>query len=91
VREVIRSEEIRDLLDDLFEEEALAIGGLIALHPVDEEIVARLFGSLTVIRDKALKRIEAPATSNIGTANTTMQLAAPHPAVEAFLAKLGRC
>jgi hypothetical protein len=86
---VIRSNDVRELLDDLFEETALAIGGLIAIHPVDDQVVARLFASLHVIRDKAMCRIEGTqwGESRPQSGHRTSE---PHPAVEEFLARLGR-
>ena len=37
--------EARQLIDDLFEEEALALGGIVAVRRVDDEIVWRPAGS----------------------------------------------
>jgi hypothetical protein len=81
--------QVRELLDDLHEEQALAIGGLIAAHPVEDDFIWRLFRSLDVVRQKALKRLDG---SDPRRANrvATAAFPEPHPAIEEFLAKLGR-
>ena len=48
----------RDLINRLFEEEALALGGLAALHEVDDDLVQRLIGNMSAIRARALSRLE---------------------------------
>jgi hypothetical protein len=81
--------EVLCLLDDLHEEQALAIGGLIATHPVEDDFVWRLFRSLEVVRQKALRRLEGSDLHEAsGPARRTFP--EPHPAIEEFLAGLGR-
>jgi len=72
----------RELIDRLFEEEALAIGGLVAIHELDDALVRRLFQTLGVIRKRTLRRLRQNA-STPESAGTT-----PHPAIEEFLASL---
>ncbi|MFN8179289.1 MAG: hypothetical protein U0167_15260 [bacterium] len=85
---MFQEDAVRELVDDVFEEEALAIGGLVALYHVDETAVQRLFASLTVIRDKTLRRIgSGGAPAAIFEERPRSE---PHPAVEEFLARLGR-
>ena len=57
-------EEFRDLIDDLFEEEALVLGGLVAIHEVDDDLVWQLARSLDAIRRKALARLNQ--TEHVG-------------------------
>ena len=56
---MITETEARDLIDGVFEEEALAIGGLVAIHEVPDDLVWRLVKSLDTIRERVLRRIEA--------------------------------
>lgn len=79
-------EEARELLDDLFEEEVLLVGGIMARHQVGEEFIWTLMRNLDQIRNRFLSRIEEmpEETSEPGNeANLT-----PHPAIEGFLLKL---
>ena len=77
------------LVNDLFEEEALIIGGLVAVHEMDDDLVWRLMKHLAVIRGKVLRRLEdqAPADENTPPRRPTLT---PHPAVEDFLLALRR-
>ena len=77
-----------ELVNDLFEEAALAIGGLVALYPVNDEFVQRLFASLSVIHQKAMQRIEEPDSK--GSAGSARARGEPHPDIAEFLAKIGR-
>jgi len=76
----------RKLVVDLLEEEALTIGGLIAVHDVEDEFVWRLFRSLDAARRKALRQL-----AKNDTAGARRRLRPrPHPAIEEFLANLRR-
>ncbi len=55
---MITKAEVRELITDLFEEEALVIGGLVAVHKMDDDLVWRLVKNLDVIRGKILRRLE---------------------------------
>jgi hypothetical protein len=83
----MRVDDVRDLLDDVFEEEAFAIGGLVAAHPVSDIIVERLVRSLTVIRARTLRKLEG---RDAGQPEVERGAVGPHPAIETFLAQLGR-
>ena len=80
--------EAKQLINDLFEEEALVIGGLVAVHRVDDEIIWRLVKNLDAIRSKTLRRIEDRSATDAGPAGCCDLR--PHPAVEDFLIKLRR-
>ncbi|HAM34581.1 MAG TPA: hypothetical protein DEB40_03265 [Elusimicrobia bacterium] len=86
---MITKEKARELVLDLFEEEALVIGGLAAVHGLDDDLVWRLMRNLDVILDKSLRRLESseasPAKADRDAVNTK-----PHPAIEDFLLKLRR-
>ena len=44
------------LINELFEEEALVIGGLVAVHEMDDDLVWRLIQNFNVIRGQILRR-----------------------------------
>lgn len=75
----------RELINGIFEEEALAIGGLVAVHPVDDDLVWRLIRSLDSIRRRALRRTGGGDPGENGTGSGSRFDPAPHPAVEEFL------
>lgn len=85
---MITTEETKDLINDLFEEVALVIGGLAAVHEMDDDLVWRLVKNLDVIRGKALRRIE-DRTSKNEAAEGELKFK-PHPAIEDFLRNLRR-
>jgi len=87
--EMITRTEARQLINDLFEEEALVIGGLVAVHRLDDDLVWRLVKNLDVIRGKALRRIEAGGDGGNGGATARPNLK-PHPAIEDFLLAVRR-
>jgi hypothetical protein len=72
---------VRSLINEVFEEEALLIGGLVAVHDLDDDLVWRLIRNLDVIRGKALRRLDDDDSVS-GVRDR------PHPAVETFLATL---
>ncbi|GJM43676.1 MAG: hypothetical protein DHS20C21_05180 [Gemmatimonadota bacterium] len=86
----MRTDDAWGVLDDAFEEAALAIGGLIVIHPVEDEVIQRLFASLTVIRERSLRRVEGVGKLPDASSSAPCGPGEPHPAVEAFLATLGR-
>jgi len=81
-------EEVRELLDELLEEEALLIGGSLAMYQVDDDFIWKLMKGLDQIRDRFIARIEDmpddPSAAG-GRINLT-----PHPAIEHFLLRLRR-
>jgi len=87
---MISKAEARDLITDLFEEEALVIGGLVAVHKVDDDLIWRLVKSLDVIRSKILRRLEDEALSDEPESQLQESSLKPHPAIEDFLLSLRR-
>ena len=78
--------EVRELLDDIFEEEALVVGGLMEIHGASTAFVRQFFGSLEAIRAHALERLAGearPPSPEPGPGGS-------RPAIEEFLARLGR-
>jgi len=87
---MISEAEARELIVDLFEEEALVLGGLVAVHEVEDDMVWRLVRNLDVICRKALRRLDAKNPSH-GKGTPMGQLdPKPHPAIEDFLQRLQR-
>lgn len=85
---MITKAEARELITDLFEEEALVIGGLVAVHEVDDDLVWRLVKNLDVIRSKILRRLEdkeLPVDTGFPPHRPHLK---PHPAIEDFLLSL---
>lgn len=75
----------RRLVVELLEEQALAIGGLIATHRVEDEFVWRLFRSLDASKRNTLRRV---AESGGRRASSAAVDPLRHPAVEEFLLQL---
>ena len=82
---MITESEVRALIADLFEEEALVIGRLVATYDIDDDLVWSLVRSLDVIRRRALSHIEQ-ATPEVPLSPEPMTR--PHPAVEDFLRRV---
>ncbi len=87
---MISKAEVRDLITDLFEEEALIIGGLVAVHKVDDDLVWRLVKGLDVIRGKTLRRLEDEESGDQAGPQPHRANLKPHPAIEDFLLSLRR-
>ena len=86
---MISTADAKELINDLFEEEALVIGGQVAVHEMDDDLVWRLVKNLDVIRGKVLRRLEdkAPADGKTPLRRPNLE---PHPAIEDFLLSLRR-
>jgi hypothetical protein len=87
---MISREEARDMIDCLFEEEALVIGGLIAVHDVEDDFIWRLVKNLDVIRGKTLRRLEESKSADGEESPERRPKLKPHPAIEDFLLKVRR-
>ena len=82
---MISKADAKALINDLFEEEALVIGGLVAVYEVDDDLVWRLIKNLDVIRGKILRRLEDQAPADVPLRRPNLK---PHPAIEEFLRSL---
>ena len=60
---MMRKAEVKDLILELFEEEALVLGGLVAVHKVDDDVIWRLVKNLDAIRRKALRPVSPTVSS----------------------------
>lgn len=81
---------VRGLVADVFEEIALVLGGLIAVHRVDDELVWRFVRGLDGVRLKAIRGIETRDQEAMSDSTPTEPDLRPHPAIEEFLLKLRR-
>jgi hypothetical protein len=87
---MISTAEARDLINDLFEEEALVIGGLVAVHKLDDDLVWRLIKNLDVIRVRTLRRLGDEPPDDDAKPWYRRPNLKPHPAIEDFLLSLRR-
>ena len=76
------------IIQEVFEEQALVIGGLLPFHEVDDEFIWKLLKGVDVVRNNAIRQLSgAPPVPSYGDRLKKLSLA-PHPAVEDFLSKL---
>lgn len=87
---MISTAEVKALINDLFEEEALVIGGLVAVYEMDDDLVWRLVKNLDVIRRRILRRLEDKVPAEEEASATRRPILKPHPAIEEFLLALRR-
>jgi len=87
---MISLEEARDLVDEIFEEEALLIGGIVAVHGMDDDLVWRLIRNLDVIRGRVLRRLDNRDEDEIDDSPNEKVNLNPHPAIQDFLIKIRR-
>jgi len=81
--------EVKELINDVFEQQALVLGGLVAMHGMEEELVWSLVRSMDTIRTRTLRSLDCagPAEEDAGEGRVDLK---PHPAIEDFLLKLRR-
>lgn len=87
---VITKEEARGLILDLLEQEALALGGAVALHDVEDSFVRLLVRDIDELRARTLRRLDAKGVAPGAGAERERPHLAPHPAIEDFLTRLRR-
>jgi len=80
--------EARDLVNDLFEEEALLIGGLVLVYGMDDDLVWHLVRSLDFVRRKFLRRVEDGSPADGVEPAPNGSSLRPHPAIADFLRSL---
>lgn len=81
--------EARRLVLEVFEESVLMLGGLVAVHAVDDDFVWSLVKGLDAVCSKALRNVDH-RDANESTAPDAESRLRPHPAIEDFLLKLRR-
>lgn len=85
---MVSKAQARSLIDDLFEEEALVIGGLVAIHDLDDDLVWRLVRSLGAIRSRTLRRLDDELPLDEIEQQHQRPNVKPHPAISDFLRSL---
>lgn len=74
---------LRELINEVFEEQALLLGGIVAVHAVEDEVVCRLVRGLDRIRRRALQRVDGATPAAPDSPRGAG--ADPHPAIERLL------
>ena len=87
---MISKAEARGMIDDIFEEEALVIGGLVAVHEIDDDLVWRLVRNLNAIRSRTLRRLDEELPLDEIELQHQRPNVKPHPAISDFLRSLRR-
>lgn len=85
---MITRKDVRGLIDAVFEQEALMIGGLVAVNDIRDDFVQKLVACLEAAHEKAVAGLaslggqpcEERKHPNLN----------PHPAIEAFLGRVRR-
>ena len=83
---MISKEEAKEIIRDLFEEEGLVIGGIVAVHEVEDDVVWQLMKNLDVVRRKVLSRLDN--SDGEDEPETRKPNLHPHPAIEEFLRRV---
>ena len=85
---MIEKTKVKEMISALFEEEALVIGGLVATHEVDDDLVWSLARSFDMIRERVLNSLtetEPFAPERGSSGKSTLQ---PHPAIQELLRRI---
>lgn len=85
----MQTTDARKLLDATFEELALVLGGIFAVHDVQDEAVWQIMKHLDLAHENALAKIEGFDPDARRAASPRSEYS-HHPAVEALLLKLKR-
>jgi len=85
---MITKAEAEDLINNVFEEEALVLGGLVALHDIEDDLVWRLVRNLDAIRSRTLRSLDDSDFPDADEAGPRRPDLRPHPAIEEFLRKI---
>jgi hypothetical protein len=78
---------VREIVTEIFEEEALLLGGIVAVCPVEDEVVWRLVRGLDRLRRRVMQRID-DASPAAPADRAQAAGAEPHPAIERFLREI---
>jgi hypothetical protein len=77
--------EVRSFIDDIFEEEALIVGGLVVMQDVPDRLVWRVVRSLDQIHSRTVHRLRNQPSSGRQPRRPNLS---PHPAIQSFLLRL---
>lgn len=100
---MIKIDEARDMVDDIFEQQALLIGGILAVHGMEDDTVWRLIRNLDVIRGRVMRKLDDREDEDDVPDDVLHDKCAcpredahrevnlkPHPAIQDFLIKIRR-
>ena len=87
---MISKDEAKKLINEVFEEEALVLGGLVAMHDIEDELVWRLARNLDLIRRKTLSRLNRSGDVETPESSNERPNLKPHPAIEHLLINIRR-
>jgi len=80
---MLNTAQARELVNQIFEEEALLLAGIVAVHKPDDDLVWRLARNLDLLRGRVLRRLDAGDAEDAGQ-NQWPNLT-PRPAIEHLL------
>jgi hypothetical protein len=84
---MLSTQDARDLIVELLEEQALLIGGIVSTHSVDDRVVGRLMRGFDDINRRAFARLDE-AESPPPIATLPDPATTPHPSIEHYLRAL---
>lgn len=88
---MIKVDEARNLVDEIFEQQALLIGGILAVYGMEDKTVWRLIRNMDVIRWNVMFKLDELEDEDdipddvLQEKNFNLK---PHPAIEGFLGKI---
>lgn len=83
---MLSEHEVKRLIDDIFEEEALIIGGMAAIKKIEDDNVNRIIRNFDLLRKKYFQRIEEKSQGHEETLLRDNRRL--HPAIQEFIKKL---
>ncbi len=83
---MIEKQEVQVLISSLFEDAALMLGGLIATHPLDDEVVWGLVQNLAATKQRAMDQLDK-CQGNTPASDREISMET-HPAIGEFLQSL---
>ena len=83
----MESRAVQSLMNEVFEDTALLLGGVVAVHHVDDEAIWRLARGLDHLRVRFLKQV-AEIDSRPTSRNSKGLGSQPHPAIEELLRRI---
>ena len=86
---MLNREEVAKIVNEIFREEALFIGGILAVHGMNDDLVWKLIRNLDSIRRKSLRRLYKRCEESGDTGISSIDVR-PHPAIQEFLLKIRR-
>ena len=78
---------VRGLLNDVFEELGLFLGGVAVVDHVDDDIIDRLARGVSSLRKRAIRQLEQAPLPEESTP-VVPGVVQPHPAIERLLAEI---